>query len=963
MAPGMMAICVLTLVSFVWFAHGRWEVGTGAAPVAEWRDAFGSIAIAGAGGLFAWAVMNTRRRRLTLAFTLDSPGFVVQAGPYAWVRHPFYTSYLAFWVGTAVESPGWRHWAVPAAMAVVYVTAARMEEKRFASSGLAEEYAGYATRTGMMVPRVRRTGGNQRLIKKEPLAQPQIRDPMERSRAHALKGRAEGVSARLAAVIRERCRTGFGLAVPIGIPSIREEQARGLRVTALALSACGVAGVTLMMYDFRTQSGMDEQVIAMAIAGIYVAWVAISLIFGARPWFMITSIGLLCGQGILWSLLLFKLAEIATNRQSNFIVGVAMALVSAPILGAPFASAVAFWLPAAIGSWVTLTWGLEPRDPYLVGCFLVYVAFTAIGIVFINRTLLERSITKASLDLKNATVGLLLKDYEDNAADWLWETDNTFLLRGISSRFAQVLGSDALQAEGRTLYDVLKLEAQDNAPSHGMCEAMRERRPFRENRLRVRVGDEERWWSLTGRPVQGTDGMFNGYRGVGADVTEARTAEEATKYLATHDALTGLVNRSAFNARLNQACATQETEGVAGFALMMLDLDRFKEINDVHGHAFGDSVLSVVADRLRHNTRLDDAIARLGGDEFALMLPGMGPQEAADRAVRLIAAINERIKVGEAWVSVGASIGIAMYPVDGKEGSELTRNADLALYRAKESGRGLHQPFHPVFREEFQDRMALLIELKQAIDSGTMQIEFQPIIDTNSGRTVAMEALCRWQHATRGLIPPSVFVPLAEECGLIGRLGQQVLTQACSAGVADGSSIRIAVNLSPIQLRDPELVGAIKQKLDETGLDPARLELEITESAWLKGDAFTLEQLSRLDALGINVVMDDFGTGFSSLASLHSFRFRGLKIDAKFMQDVECDPKAGAIVRLVARLALELGIELTAEGVETEGQMALVKAFGIPRAQGYLVGKPGPWPNKQMRTVVPRSARAEDERA
>ncbi len=733
---------------------------------------------------------------------------------------------------------------------------------------------------------------------------------------------------------------GLNLAAPEDMPEIAEEQVRSLRITAVALAACGMNGLLFVMCDFGARSGIQGGVLACVMVLTYAIWILIAVKGAKADWFVRASVALLSFQGTLWGVLLYHAAEVATARQSNLIVGIAMALVSTPMLAAPFVVALAFWLPVAVGAEWALAWGLSPSDPYLAQCFVGYELFTLVGIVFINRTLLQKSIGRVRLDAQNATVSLLLKDYEENAADWLWETDDDMRARHVTQRFAQVLGSSVDAVDGQPIADALSLTHGSSDHAHLMG-LMRERSAFRDQAVRAFIDGEERWWLLSGRPVTDSKGRPAGYRGVGSDVTEARRADEATLYLATHDTLTGIANRSVFLERMTSACS-KAGQADTQFALLMVDLDRFKEINDDYGHAVGDQILQFVAERLERENASGQTVARLGGDEFALMLPCAGAEQAGALADSLIAALSEPMRVGDAVLSLGASIGVALFPKDGSTTTELMRNADLALYRSKREGKGKHRLFDPVFGEEFETRMVLLSELKRAVQERALSVVFQPIIDMATGAAVSMEALCRWKHPSRGAISPAVFIPLAEESGLIAELGYHVLAEACRTAAGWAGSACVSVNLSPLQLKDLSLCERVATTLEAAGLDPARLELEVTESAWLNGDIQTNEQITRLQGLGVNIVMDDFGTGFSSLSTLHRFDFHGLKIDADFMRNAASDPKAGAIVRLVAKLARELGIKLTAEGIETETQLACVRAWGIPRAQGFLLGRPQP---------------------
>ena len=941
MPAGMKATTAVTALAFTWFLAGRWETAAGRASIAPWAVAIASAALAAALGLFWWAVAVTRAGRLTLAFSRNTPSVLVTAGPYAWIRHPFYASYILFWAAAALLSPFDAYWAVPAALTILYVAVARMEEAKFAASPLAAEYAQYRNRTAMMVPTLR-----DRAVTSVCDAQSPAR------------GGRPGAATRFL----DAARDGFGLRPPRGVLEIVDGQARNLRITACVLSFFGTAGIALLMSDFAAQSGTAMRVIAPSIAALYAGWFITAVTWGQRRWFTNASLVILVAQGTLWGMMVECLAEVATERQSNFVVGLAMALVSTPMLGAPFSIAFAFWFPVAIGTATAVGWDLHPANPYLYTCYICYEAFTFIGMVVINRTLLENAKAQVALKAKNATVSLLLREYEENAADWLWETDEAALLHGVGPRFAQVLARPAAAFEGRSLAHALGLDPASDPAAAELAEAMAARHTFRDCAVRVFIGGEARWWSLSGRPVDGANGRFAGYRGVGSDVTDIRRADEATRYLATHDALTGIGNRRMFHERMAEACmGAQAGPPPEPFALLTMDLDRFKEVNDDHGHEAGDQVLKIVAERLQGATRPGDTIARLGGDEFAVIMPRTGIGEAEALARRLIATVSERMRLDEAWLGVGASVGVAVFPTHGVAPAEMARHADLALYRSKASGRGTCCVFDPAFMAEFQDRAALLADLRTLIGEGAgMAVHYQPIIDLATGATLSMEALCRWRHPVRGEVPPSVFIPMAEECGLIGRLGHGVLRRACLAASSWDPSVSVSVNLSPLQLKDPGLSATVAGVLRETGLDPVRLELEVTESAWLKGDAQTREELKRLEALGVRIVLDDFGTGYSSLSTLHSFRFHGLKMDAGFTRDVERDPKAGAIVRLVAELAAELGIALTAEGIETEGQLAVLRSFGITRAQGFLLGEPAerrgsldrhPAPSKQAAAV------------
>ena len=415
-------------------------------------------------------------------------------------------------------------------------------------------------------------------------------------------------------------------------------------------------------------------------------------------------------------MMVFRLAEIANAQQAKFVVAVILGLVSTPILSAPFSVAIAFWFPVAIGGGLAVTEGLQDHDQYLASTILGYEVLVLVGMVIINRTLMQLSIARLRLRVQNETVGLLLKDYEESASDWLWETDSNFRIRRATTRFAQVLRLSAQDLEGRTLTEALSLKpgGHPGCEAVTMLQSMNAGTSFRDIPVHVHIGGEDRWLSFTGRPYAGSSNSFSGYRGVGSDITAAKRIADETRYLATHDGLTGIGNRRMLIDCLDRACSGHTGLLVQSFALTLLDLDRFKEINDDHGHSSGDAVLLETARRLSQNTRPGDVIARLGGDEFALMSPNTGSREAEERAERIIRDISQPVQIGDTSLSVGASIGVALFPSNGKTALEMMRNADLALYRAKEMGRGMSCTFEASLAAEVQDKQALTADLRHA---------------------------------------------------------------------------------------------------------------------------------------------------------------------------------------------------------------------------------------------------------
>lgn len=436
------------------------------------------------------------------------------------------------------------------------------------------------------------------------------------------------------------------------------------------------------------------------------------------------------------------------------------------------------------------------------------------------------------------------------------------------------------------------------------------------------------------------------------DVTERHAAEARERFLARHDALTGLPNRFGLQEHL-ASLLPRLAEGGGRAAVLYMDLDRFKEVNDTLGHPTGDALLTAVVGRIRSRLRGlrdgGDFVARLGGDEFAIVtapafdVTADAAAQAAGIAERLVKAIAEPFDLDGHRIVVGSSIGIALFPADGATGDLLLRHADLALYRAKHDGRGRHCFFEPDMGAAAQMRRDLEMELRRALETPEpreFKVQYQPLVDVKTGMVTGFEALLRWQHPQRGLISPAEFVPIAEEIGVIGMLGQLVLARACREAKTWPHPLRVAVNVSALQFNDEHLVESVLAVLSETGLEPSRLELEITEGALLRSNQRTVAVLHQLRATGVRIALDDFGTGYSSLSYLLTFPFDKIKVDRSFVGQSVVDASATAIIRAVAGLCAQLGVRMTAEGVETDAQMRVLAAEGCDEVQGYLVGRP-----------------------
>jgi diguanylate cyclase (GGDEF)-like protein len=460
------------------------------------------------------------------------------------------------------------------------------------------------------------------------------------------------------------------------------------------------------------------------------------------------------------------------------------------------------------------------------------------------------------------------------------------------------------------------------------------------------VSPDERTFALTFQAM-GTGGSVV----LVEDITERTRAETRLAHMARYDVLTGLLNRNSFREHLDLALAQARRRDEC-FAVLCIDLDEFKQVNDTQGHPFGDLLLCAVGERLRATVRDTDVVARFGGDEFVVLQSGIeGVEDAGALARRIVEELGNPYDVEGHQVLIGGSVGIAIAPHDGAAADDLLKNADMALYRAKAEGRGTWRFFEQDMDTRARARRSLEQDLRRALALDQFELHYQPIVDLASGRIASCEGLVRWRHPERGMISPGEFIPAAEEMGLIVELGDWVLNQACREAASWPGGVRVAVNLSSVQFRRTGLVEAVKRALAGSGLSPQRLELEITESVLLQDIEATRATLLELRALGIRISLDDFGTGYSSLAYLHSFPFQKVKIDRSFLRGLGVSPRTLVMLRGVTRLCADLGMAVVVEGIETEEQLALVSAeVGPDEAQGFLFSRPVPSP--QLRKLL-----------
>ncbi len=575
----------------------------------------------------------------------------------------------------------------------------------------------------------------------------------------------------------------------------------------------------------------------------------------------------------------------------------------------------------------------------------IYTA-AMLAIVLMNgRAFMQRKYLDLVLEERQETVSLLLREYESSDADWLWQTNGQLVFQNVSARFARAIGRAADELEGMSLLDLLRAAPRTEQPVRrelAAAEASAARREaITELVITLPVGDAMKCIALSARPMFSRQGRFVGYQGVGSDVTAARQAADRIAHMARHDALTGLPNRLQLIENLGSALAAARHKEHE-CAILLIDLDRFKTINDSLGHVAGDHVLQQVARCLETVISDEMTAGRLGGDEFAIVVPDIESRaELEQLCLALVGALQGPFLYRDQRLFVGACIGVATGPRDGDTVEELIRSADLALYRAKDSSGTDIRFFEPSFHARAEERRKIELALRGAVDAGEFSLNYQPVVEADSLRIRSFEALLRWHNPELGQISPAKFIPIAEETGMLGRIGEWVLRTACREATNWPDDISIAVNVSPRQLHDPGFIVTLVSALTQAGLEPRRLELEVTETVFLELTGATQKILQQIQSLGVRLAMDDFGTGYSSLGYLRKADFDTLKIDRSFVQSISGqDPENTAIIRAVVALAGSLGMKTVAEGVANEEQLGLVRALGCDRIQGFIFSRP-----------------------
>ena len=649
-------------------------------------------------------------------------------------------------------------------------------------------------------------------------------------------------------------------------------------------------------------------------------------------------------MGVAWAAAVLLFAPHASPPQLLALWAVMTALMagSAFALSAmPLATAVFLLIVGSTVSFAMLHLGLA----MVSGIAAVFTGGLIGACLNAGRTFVLHESAELALVEKNEVVSLLLREFDDSGGDWMWQTDASKCLMRVSPRFAYALGVETNALETKPLLQILAGESWEtgnvSAGLRDLAEKLKRRESFSDLILPVTIGGETHFWEMSASPRYDERGLFLGFRGVGSDVTAQRRSAEKINHLARYDMLTGLPNRLQVTEALGEAMAeAHRWRGRCAF--MMIDLDRFKLVNDALGHPIGDRLLTGVAERLQSLMNDKDMCGRLGGDEFGVVVRDASDTAKLQRLARnIIETLSKPYEVDHHTLYIGASVGTAIGPRDGASVEMLMRSADLALYRSKDEGGGAHSSYEPQLYAQAEERRDLEIALRQALEKNQFHIHYQPVVCADGSAIEGFEALLRWQHPELGNVGPARFVPVAEEARLIGPIGEWLLRSACEEAMRWPETVRISVNVSAEQLTNPNFLSVVISSLAHSRLPADRLELEVTESVFIREGTNAVAVLEQLMTLGIRLAIDDFGTGYSSLGYLSKIKFSTIKIDRSFVQNATRNvPEALAIIRAVVALADSLGMTTTAEGVETDSEYQLVRRLGCRKVQGYLFGRP-----------------------
>ena len=625
------------------------------------------------------------------------------------------------------------------------------------------------------------------------------------------------------------------------------------------------------------------------------------------------------------------------------------ALISVSLLAMVIQSGrLAGLLCGQVAMWSAVTCVVSP----LTGILVTTIAIAIGGMAFARQHDIEQTEQARSQDAARAQTRAqeILADFEETGQGWFWETDRRATILYVSAPVAELLGRTPDDLVGRPLSDLFQLDEQIAGPVAGapgnrtertLTFHLSARSSFSDLVVRAAIRDEERWWAITGRPIYDIFDNFQGFRGSGADLTERRRTQEHVSRLAHFDSLTGLSNRFFMSQSLEKILVAPQEQQRA-VAVFLIDLDRFKQVNDTLGHPAGDQLLKQVAQRLERGVGAAGRVGRLGGDEFQIIFPGRIERAMlAQIAAHVIESLSQPYGLDGGRVMIGASVGIAIAPDDGVTSEALVRNADLALYAAKDGGRGRYHFYAADLHSDAEERRQLESDLRDALALGQLELYYQPVVQTTTEKITGFEALLRWKHPEHGFISPAKFIPIAEDAGLITQIGEWALRQACLDTAKWPENVRVAVNVSPLQFANPALPGIVTSALAAAQIDASRLELEITESVFINEDESNDAMFRALKRIGVRLALDDFGTGYSSLGYLKKAPFDKIKIDQSFVRGAtEPGSRNGAIIAAIVSLAEALNMETTAEGVETLDELDLVRLLGCSHVQGFIYERP-----------------------
>lgn len=581
---------------------------------------------------------------------------------------------------------------------------------------------------------------------------------------------------------------------------------------------------------------------------------------------------------------------------------------------------------------------------YLVMLVSFFGLILSTTVLVCSRMFLSNLDAETKIENQRQVMGLLLNDFEENASDWLWETDKVGRLKHSSLRLAQIMKTTQKALDGQELSTLISSHVNSNDGLIALSKLTRkihDKKAFKNVTIPLTLHEDNRWWSLTAKPLTDDNGEFVGWRGVGSDVTDAKLREEEMQHLANTDSLTNLANRHQFNSFLNSLFSAKKNKTAC--TLLLIDLDNFKIINDSLGHKIGDFLLQEVARRLTLALKPSGILARLGGDEFAIVhADDMSKKEVSLYAKNILQILNTPWHVAEHQIEVFASIGISFADKHTLSGDDLFKFCDLALYSAKESGKGTYCFFEQTMEKQAQQKLSLLSDMKKGLSNNEFLLHYQPQVNLNTGELTGFEALARWHHHRLGMISPIDFIPLAEESGFINVLGEFILKQACKDGLTWPEHLKIAVNFSPLQFNNSNVFELISHTLTHYKLTPERLEIELTESAMITNTAQVLGILKRLQAIGVRIALDDFGTGYSSLSYLQKIPLDKLKIDRSFVcqLDTPDNAQAMAVLQCILSLAESFNFETTVEGVELAKHIEVFRDLKTNYGQGFYYAVP-----------------------